>query len=59
APNDLLAVATTGAYCYSLASNYNYLPRAAMVAVDSGKVELLVKAETDEDLLARDAKVIR
>jgi diaminopimelate decarboxylase len=56
APNDLLAVATTGAYCYSLASNYNYLPRAAMVAVDQGKVELLVRAETEQDLLTRDVK---
>ncbi|MFM8927247.1 MAG: diaminopimelate decarboxylase [Rhodoluna sp.] len=58
-PNDLLAVATTGAYCYSLSSNYNYLPRPAMVAVDSGRAELLVRAETDEDLLIRDAKVIK
>ncbi|MEY4654995.1 MAG: hypothetical protein RL523_394 [Actinomycetota bacterium] len=56
APNDLLAVATTGAYCYSLASNYNYLPRAAIVAVDQGKVELLVRAETEQDLLTRDVK---
>jgi len=56
-PNDLVAVATTGAYCYSLASNYNYLPRAAMVAVAEGKAELLVRAETEQDLLARDAKV--
>ena len=56
APYDLLAVATTGAYCYSLSSNYNYLPRAAMVAVENGKVELLVRAETEQDLLARDVK---
>lgn len=57
APNDLLAVATTGAYCYSLSSNYNYLPRAAMVSIENGKVELLVRAETEQDLLSRDAKV--
>ena len=56
-PNDLLAVATTGAYCYSLSSNYNYLPRAAMVAVEDGKVELLIRAETEQDLLSRDVKV--
>ena len=55
-PNDLLAVATTGAYCFSLASNYNYLARAAVVAVDKGKVDLLVRAETEVDLLARDMK---
>jgi diaminopimelate decarboxylase len=56
-PNDLLAVATTGAYCFSLASNYNYLTRSAVVAVQNGEVELIVRAETEEDLLARDAKV--
>jgi diaminopimelate decarboxylase len=59
APNDLLAVATTGAYCFSLASNYNYLTRAAVVAVSDGKVDLIVRAETEEDLLARDVKVSR
>jgi diaminopimelate decarboxylase len=55
-PNDLLAVATTGAYCFSLASNYNYVQRPAMVAVCKGKVELLVRAETESDLLSRDMK---
>ncbi|MEY3934299.1 MAG: diaminopimelate decarboxylase [Actinomycetota bacterium] len=59
APNDLLAVATTGAYCFSLASNYNYLARAAVVAVSEGKVDLIVRSETEEDLLARDVKVSR
>ena len=59
APNDLLAVATTGAYCFSLASNYNYLARAAVVAVSDGKVDLIVRAETEEDLLSRDVKVSR
>lgn len=57
APNDLLAVATTGAYCFSLASNYNYLARAAVVAVEDGKVELIVRSETEDDLLSRDVKV--
>jgi len=57
APNDLLAVATTGAYCFSLASNYNYLTRAAVVAVQDGKVDLIVRSETEEDLLVRDVKV--
>ena len=55
--NDLVAVATTGAYCFSLASNYNYLTRPAMVAVSNGVADLLVRAETEVDLLARDAKV--
>ncbi len=52
--NDLLAVAATGAYCYSLSSNYNYLPKPAMVAVKDGNATLLVRGETEEDLLAKD-----
>jgi diaminopimelate decarboxylase len=53
-PNDLLAVAATGAYCHSLASNYNYLPRPAMIAVMDGKVKLLMRAESEADMLSRD-----
>jgi diaminopimelate decarboxylase len=53
-PNDLLAVAATGAYCHSLASNYNYLPRPAMIAVSEGKVKLLMRAESEADMLSRD-----
>lgn len=53
--NDLLAVAATGAYCFSLSSNYNYLTRPAMVAVKAGKSTLLIRAETEQDLLSRDA----
>ena len=56
-PNDLLAVATTGAYCFSLSSNYNYLARPAVAAVINGEADLLVRAETEVDLLSRDAKV--
>ena len=56
-PNDLLAVAVTGAYCFSLASNYNYLARPAVVAVKDGQSTLLVRAETETDLLARDARL--
>ncbi|MEY3561063.1 MAG: diaminopimelate decarboxylase [Actinomycetota bacterium] len=55
AVNDLLAVAATGAYCFSLSSNYNFLTRPAMVAVKGGKSSLLVRAETEQDLLSRDA----
>jgi diaminopimelate decarboxylase len=54
APNDLLAVPVTGSYCFSLGSNYNYLPKPALVSVKSGKAELLVRAETESDLLQRD-----
>jgi diaminopimelate decarboxylase len=53
-PNDLLAVAATGAYCHSLSSNYNYLPRPAMIAVLEGKVKILMRAETEAEMLSRD-----
>jgi diaminopimelate decarboxylase len=51
---DLLAVPGTGAYCRSLASNYNHVPRAAVVAVRGGEARLLLRRETDDDLLALD-----
>ncbi|HEV7908499.1 MAG TPA: diaminopimelate decarboxylase [Pseudonocardiaceae bacterium] len=50
APGDLLAVAATGAYCYSMASNYNRLPRPAVVAVNDGQARLLLRRETEDDL---------
>jgi diaminopimelate decarboxylase len=56
-PGDLLAVPATGAYCWSLANNYNYLGRPAVVAVREGHARLLVRRETEEDLLRRDAGV--
>ena len=52
---DLLAVPGTGAYCRSMASNYNQLPRPAVVAVRDGASRVLVRRETPEDLLALDA----
>ena len=55
APGDLLAVAATGAYCWSLASNYNHVPRPAVVAVRDGVARIIVRGETEADLLARDA----
>ena len=55
AVNDLLAVPATGAYCFSLSSNYNFLTRPAVVAVKAGVSQVLVRAETEQDLLARDA----
>lgn len=55
APGDLLMVPATGAYCWSLASNYNYLGRPAVVAVTDGGARVIVRGETIEDLLARDA----
>ncbi|WP_417562320.1 diaminopimelate decarboxylase [Microbacterium sp.] len=57
APGDLLAVPATGAYCFSLASTYNYLPRPAVVAVRDGHARVIVRGETIADLLHRDAGV--
>jgi diaminopimelate decarboxylase len=55
APGDLLAVPATGAYCFSLASNYNYVPRPPVVAVRGGEARIIVRGESVDDLLARDA----
>lgn len=53
-PGDILAVQSTGAYNYAMASNYNRLPRPAMVLVADGQAELIVRRETYEDLLKCD-----
>jgi diaminopimelate decarboxylase len=53
-PGDLLAVAVTGAYQHSMASNYNMVGRPPIVAVRHGQVRELVRRETTADLLARD-----
>ncbi|HEY6314288.1 MAG TPA: diaminopimelate decarboxylase [Streptosporangiaceae bacterium] len=55
APGDLLAVAATGAYCRSLASNYNHVPRPAVVAVGEGAdPAVIVRRESLDDLLSLD-----
>jgi diaminopimelate decarboxylase len=54
APGDLLAVPGTGAYCRALSSTYNHVPRAAVVAVRDGAARLIVRRETEEDLLRLD-----
>ena len=51
---DLLAVLTTGAYNYSMASNYNRVPRPPIVTVEGGKVSVAVRRETWEDLIRYD-----
>lgn len=56
-PGDLIAVAATGAYCRSMASNYNHLPRPAAVSVLKGTSQVLLRRETIEDLLTFDAGV--
>ncbi|WP_442594655.1 diaminopimelate decarboxylase [Neobacillus sp. D3-1R] len=52
--NDILAVFCTGAYGYSMANNYNRIPRPPVVFVEDGMVELVVKRETFEDLVRLD-----
>jgi diaminopimelate decarboxylase len=52
---DLLAVAATGAYCRAMASNYNHVPRPAVVSVRDGAAQLVLRRETPDDLLALDA----
>ncbi|MCB8955667.1 MAG: diaminopimelate decarboxylase [Nocardioides sp.] len=54
APGDLLAVPGTGAYCRSMASNYNHALRPPVVAVRDGVARVVVRRETVEDLLATD-----
>jgi diaminopimelate decarboxylase len=56
-PGDLLAVPATGAYCWSLSNNYNYLARPAVVAVANGEARVIVRGETEADLLSRDAGI--
>ncbi|MBR5542996.1 MAG: diaminopimelate decarboxylase [Oscillospiraceae bacterium] len=51
---ELLAVLTTGAYNYSMASNYNRVPRPPVVMVSKGKDKLIVRRETYEDLIKND-----
>ncbi|MBF9133661.1 diaminopimelate decarboxylase [Plantactinospora sp. S1510] len=53
-PGDLLAVPGTGAYCRSMASNYNHVPRPPVVAVRNGRARVIVRRETEDDLLALD-----
>ncbi len=55
APGDLLAVPATGAYCFSLASTYNYVPRPPVVAVRDGAARVIVRGVSIEELLAHDA----
>ena len=52
---DLLAIPGTGAYCRSMASNYNHVLRPPVIAVRDGRARVIVRRETEEDLLALDA----
>jgi len=53
-PGDILVVMGTGAYNYSMASNYNRLPRPAAVVVSAGEVNLILQRETYQDLIRQD-----
>ena len=55
APGDLLAVPSSGAYHRSMASNYNHVGRPPVLAVRDGQVRVLVRRETEDDLLRLDA----
>lgn len=52
--NDTLAVLATGAYNYSMSSNYNRIPRPAAVMVNDGKARLIINRETYEDIIRND-----
>jgi diaminopimelate decarboxylase len=53
-PGDLIAVAATGAYCRSMASNYNHVGRPPVVAVRDGSARVMLRRESIEDLLSLD-----
>jgi diaminopimelate decarboxylase len=53
-PGDILVVMSTGAYNYSMASNYNRLPRPAAVLVNNGEANLILRRESYQDLIRQD-----
>lgn len=53
-PGDVIAVLATGTYGYSMASNYNRNPRPAVVFAENGQAKLVVRRETDADLVQND-----
>ncbi|MBV9386665.1 MAG: diaminopimelate decarboxylase [Chroococcidiopsidaceae cyanobacterium CP_BM_ER_R8_30] len=56
---DTLVIMGTGAYNYSMASNYNRLPRSAAVVVSRGEANLIVRRETYQDLIQQDCLPVR
>ncbi|GHD82405.1 diaminopimelate decarboxylase [Salinibacterium amurskyense] len=56
-PGDIVAVPATGAYGWAMSNNYNYLARPPVVAVRDGKARIIVRGETENDLLSRDAGI--
>ncbi|PZV04933.1 MAG: diaminopimelate decarboxylase [Leptolyngbya sp.] len=54
APGDALVIPATGAYNYSMSSNYNRIPRPAAVLVNHGEINLILQRETYDDLIRQD-----
>ncbi len=54
APGDALVIPATGAYNYSMSSNYNRIPRPAAVLVNDGEANLILQRETNDDLTRHD-----
>ena len=54
---DILCVYNTGAYNYSMASNYNRVPKPAMVLVNNSQSDIIVKRETLDDLISHDVRI--
>jgi diaminopimelate decarboxylase len=50
---DLLALPTAGAYCLPMASNYNLVPRSAILLIDEGTVQVMERRETYADIVSR------
>jgi diaminopimelate decarboxylase len=57
--NDLVAIYSAGAYCFTMASNYNTRGRVAEIAVENGKDRLIRKRETFEDIIALEEEFIK
>ncbi|CAO1650729.1 diaminopimelate decarboxylase [Salinibacterium sp. NSLL150] len=55
--DDVIAVPATGAYGWAMSNNYNYLARPPVVAVRDGHARIIVRGETEDDLLSRDAGI--
>ena len=53
-PSDIIAIPACGAYCIPMSSNYNALPRAAIVMVNEGEARLIRRRESYQDLMSLD-----
>ena len=53
-PGDIIAVCATGAYNYSMSSNYNRIQKPAVVMVNNGEARVIVKRETLDDIIRND-----